>query len=76
MSACPPTINNLNPRQCRPLIRKMLEPDPRHRWTIDEVMEHQWVRGIEVCTDATDPKHVHSCAKAMGQTYLAILSGS
>ncbi|KAF9446868.1 Pkinase-domain-containing protein [Macrolepiota fuliginosa MF-IS2] len=76
VSACPPTINNLNPRQCRPLIRKMLEPDPRHRWTIEEVMKHPWVKGIEVCTEAKDPKHMHVSARAMGQTYVAMLGNS
>lgn len=73
VSACPPTINNLNPRQCRPLIRKMLEPDPKQRWTIEEVMAHTWVKSIEVCTQVAEAKHVHVNARAMSQTYSAIL---
>ncbi|GLB36732.1 putative protein kinase superfamily protein [Lyophyllum shimeji] len=47
VSACPPTINNLSPRACRTLIRKMLDPDPRQRSTIEEVIAHPWVKSIE-----------------------------
>ncbi|KAF4562449.1 serine/threonine-protein kinase HAL4/sat4 [Pleurotus pulmonarius] len=46
-SACPPTINNLSPRACRPLIRSMLEPDPKRRAPIEEVLKHEWIQGIE-----------------------------
>ena len=70
VSACPPTINNLSPRACRPLIRKMLEPDPRHRSTIEEVVAHAFVKGIEVCTEVAAPKHVHASAKAMEAMYI------
>jgi len=70
VSACPPTINNLSPRACRPVIRKMLEPDPRQRWTIEEVMAHAWVKGIEVCTEVAEPKHIHVSAKAMESLYI------
>ncbi|EGO19434.1 hypothetical protein SERLADRAFT_335756, partial [Serpula lacrymans var. lacrymans S7.9] len=45
----PPTINNLSPRGCRSLIRKMLEPDPKQRAQIEAVMAHSWMQGIEVC---------------------------
>lgn len=70
VSMCPPTINNLNPRACRGLIRKMLEPDPRHRSTIEEVVNHAWVKSIEICHEVSQPKHVHVSARAMGLAYL------
>ncbi|KAF8816633.1 other/HAL protein kinase [Phlegmacium glaucopus] len=70
LSSCPPTINNLNPRACRSLIRKMLEPDPRNRSTIEEVMAHTWIESIEVCHEVAQPRHVHVSAKAMGMAYL------
>ncbi|KAF8972516.1 kinase-like domain-containing protein [Flammula alnicola] len=70
VSACPPTINNLSPRACRSLIRKMLEPDPRHRFTIEDVIAHSWIQSIEVCHEVADPKHVHVSARAMGMAYL------
>ncbi|TFK38709.1 kinase-like domain-containing protein [Crucibulum laeve] len=70
VSTCPPTINNLNPRACRSLIRKMLEPDPRNRSTIEEVVAHAWVKSIEVCHEVPEPKHVHVSARALGLAYL------
>jgi len=70
VSMCPPTINNLSPRACRSLIRKMLEPDPRHRSTIEEVVNHAWVKSIEICHEVSQPKHVHVSARAMGLAYL------
>jgi len=70
VSTCPPTINNLNPRACRSLLRKMLEPDPRLRSTIDDVIAHQWVQSIEICHEAAEPKHLHVSARAMSTAHL------
>ncbi|KAF7340305.1 Pkinase-domain-containing protein [Mycena venus] len=62
----PPTISNLSPRACRPLIRKMLEPDPKLRASIDEVLGCAWVKGVEVCWEVGDrAKHMHVNARAM-----------
>ncbi|KAF5382829.1 hypothetical protein D9757_007338 [Collybiopsis confluens] len=69
-SACPPTINNLSPRVCRTLLRRMLEPDPKLRATIEEVMKHSWIQGIEVCHEVADPKHVHVHARQLAEAQL------
>jgi protein-serine/threonine kinase len=69
-SACPPTINNLSPRACRSLLRKMLEPDPKARILIQDVVKHGWVEGIEVCHAVAKPSHVHVHARAMGMAQL------
>ncbi|KAK7008122.1 Serine/threonine-protein kinase hal4, partial [Favolaschia claudopus] len=62
----PPTISNLSPRACRPLIRKMLEPDPKMRASIEEVLGCAWMKGVEVCWEVGDKaKHVHVNARAM-----------
>ncbi|KAF8188299.1 kinase-like domain-containing protein [Mycena galopus ATCC 62051] len=62
----PPTISNLSPRACRPLIRKMLEPDPKRRCGIEEVLGCAWMRGVEVCWEVGDAAHhVHVNARAM-----------
>ena len=45
----------------------MLEPDPKLRWTIEEVIAHPWVQKIEVCHDVAEPKHVHVCAKQLAE---------
>jgi serine/threonine protein kinase len=58
-SASPPTISNLSPRACRPLIRQMLEPNPKLRWTTEQIMVHPWVQGVEVCYLSERPNHVH-----------------
>jgi len=66
----PPTINNLNPRACRSLIRKMLEPDPKGRSQIEEIMKHPWVQGIEVCHLVPKPVHVHVHARSLAEAAL------
>lgn len=58
----PQTISNLSPKQCRSLIRRMLEPDPKKRTAIEDVMAHPWVKSIEVCHLMAEPKHVHAHA--------------
>jgi len=73
-SSCPPTINNLSPRQCRPVIRRMLEPNPKQRALIDELIAHPWVTGIEVCHTSTKPSHVHVNAQAMAMAQVQMAS--
>ncbi|KIM81745.1 hypothetical protein PILCRDRAFT_821096 [Piloderma croceum F 1598] len=63
----PPTINNLNPRACRSLMRKMLDPDPKLRSPIEEVMKHSWMQSIEVCHMVAKPSHVHVHARSLAE---------
>ncbi|KAF7293780.1 Pkinase-domain-containing protein [Mycena chlorophos] len=74
----PPTINNLSPRACRPLIRRMLEPDPKARATVEEVLGSAWLTGVEVCWAVAaggegegkagkGASHVHVNARAMAK---------
>lgn len=67
----PQTINNLSPRGCRNLIRKMLEPDPLHRVAIEEVIVHPWIRDIQVCHAVAKPTHVHAHAMQQAQAQLS-----
>jgi len=61
----PATISNLSPRACRPLLRRMLEPNPKLRIQIEDVMKDAWLVGVEVCTDpGKKPGHVHAHAQA------------
>ncbi|KAG8982963.1 hypothetical protein FRB90_006436 [Tulasnella sp. 427] len=46
-AACPPTIDNLSPRECRPLLRRMLEPRPEKRILIEDIMKDNWIKSIE-----------------------------
>ncbi|KAJ7716235.1 Pkinase-domain-containing protein [Mycena maculata] len=67
----PPTISNLSPRACRPLIRKMLEPDPKLRSSIEEVLGCAWMQSVEVCWEVGErAKHVHVNARAMAGVVL------
>ncbi|CAG7853450.1 Serine/threonine-protein kinase HRK1; AltName: Full=Hygromycin resistance kinase 1 [Serendipita indica DSM 11827] len=64
-AAYPSTIYNLSPRACRPVLRRMLEPKPELRVTIEDVLRHPWIQSIEVCTDpGVVPKHIHPAAIA------------
>lgn len=62
-AACPPTIDNLSPRECRPLLRRMLEPRPEKRILIEEIMKDNWIKSIEVCTLVAEPRHIHVHAR-------------
>ncbi|THH27489.1 hypothetical protein EUX98_g6704 [Antrodiella citrinella] len=73
-SSCPPTISNLSPRSCRMVIRKMLEPNPKMRSSIEEIMQQPWVQSIEVCHQVTKPSHVHVYAQAMAQAQVSVVS--
>lgn len=71
-AACPSkTISDLRPRECRSLIRKMLEPDPRSRIQIDEAVAHSWVASVKECTNGLPPNHTHEYAKKTAATNLA-----
>ncbi|KIY49000.1 hypothetical protein FISHEDRAFT_58571, partial [Fistulina hepatica ATCC 64428] len=49
------------PRACRPLIRHMLEPDPRLRWTVEEVWAHEWVQGISLLDAGLETSDLFFC---------------
>lgn len=65
----PATINTLSPRTCRPVIRKMIEPDPKKRWSTKDILASAWLQGIEVCVNSSKPSHVHAHARAMLQSH-------
>jgi serine/threonine protein kinase len=62
----PPTINNIEPREARPLLRRILEPDPKFRVTsVQEILDtNTWVTEIEVCTELKKPRHQHTNIRA------------
>ncbi|KZV77546.1 Pkinase-domain-containing protein [Peniophora sp. CONT] len=66
-TACPPTINHLSPRSCRPLIRRMLEPDPKKRALIDECLQHAWTKEIVMCYEQPTPTHIHVNADSLAK---------
>jgi serine/threonine protein kinase len=60
MYTFPPTINNIGPREARPLLRRILEPDPKLRVNVQEIMDNAWVQSIEACTEVKKPSHRHA----------------
>lgn len=45
----------------------MLEPDPKQRIGIEDVVKHPWITEIEVCHTVDNPKHVHAHLQALAQ---------
>jgi protein-serine/threonine kinase len=48
-------------------MRKMLDPDPKLRSSIEEVLEHTWMQSIEVCYMIANPSHVHVHARSLAE---------
>ncbi|GAA5879025.1 hypothetical protein JCM16303_001272 [Sporobolomyces ruberrimus] len=47
-SSTPPPLSNLVPRECRSIIRRMLDPDPKTRATTETILNDPWFAKIEV----------------------------
>ena len=45
----PSPLSNLSPRECRPLLKKMLCPDPKGRWTTEEILRDPWLQSVPLC---------------------------
>lgn len=50
-SEAPAPLNNLMPRECQDILKRMLQPDPSKRVLIEEVLKDPWIQSIEVCVD-------------------------
>lgn len=61
-SPAPSPLSNLSPRECRPLLKKMLCPDPKGRWTMDDVLKDSWLMSVPLCEDGKQNDHTHSVA--------------
>ncbi|PWZ01186.1 Pkinase-domain-containing protein [Testicularia cyperi] len=64
-SSAPSPLSNLSPRECRPLLKKMLCPDPKGRWTMDEVLKDPWLMSVPLCEEGKQNDHTHSMAPGM-----------
>ena len=61
-SITPPPLNNLVPRECRNVIKHMLDPDPKVRWGVDEALKDKWLASVEVCEEGERNNHTHTSA--------------
>lgn len=57
--AAPAPLSNLSPRDCRPLLKKMLCPDPKGRYTTDDILKDPWFQSISVCENGVSTDHKH-----------------
>ncbi|BGP18299.1 hypothetical protein JCM10213_008472 [Rhodosporidiobolus nylandii] len=53
-SATPSPLNNIVPRECRSLIRRMLDPDPKARANVEVVRSNPWFQSIVVIPPLDD----------------------
>ena len=51
-------FNQLN-QDAKDLLRKILDPDPRRRVTIQDIINNAWFNRIECCTDKDPSSHSH-----------------
>lgn len=61
-SPAPSPLSNLSPRDCRPLLKKMLCPDPKGRIMMDEVLKDPWLMSVPICEEGKQNDHTHSAA--------------
>lgn len=45
-SPAPPPLGNLHPKDCRTVIKKMLDPNPKTRIGMDQVLADPWMKSI------------------------------
>ena len=69
----PYVIEQLSPTTCWNVIRRMLEPKPTLRATIEQVFEDDWIKDIDLCCAIGAARrkagHVHAHAEGLaGQT--------
>ncbi|KAK8843388.1 hypothetical protein IAR55_007045 [Kwoniella newhampshirensis] len=58
----PAPLNNLVPRECRNVMKHMLDPDPKTRWSVEEALKDKWLMGVEVCVEGKESGHKHTTA--------------
>jgi protein-serine/threonine kinase len=63
-SPAPSPLSNLSPRECRPLLKKMLCPDPKGRWGMDEILKDPWLTSVTLCENGVAPNHKHNIVTA------------
>lgn len=66
-STAPAPLSNLSPRECRPLMKKLLCPDPKGRWATEEVLKDPWFQSIQLCEVGQPCDHKHTVVAAQAQ---------
>ncbi|KAN0061876.1 hypothetical protein ACQY0O_005870 [Thecaphora frezii] len=63
-SAAPSPLSNLSPRDCRPLLKKMLCPDPKGRCMTEDILKDPWFISVPLCEEGKSNDHYHHIAPA------------
>ncbi|CAO0794048.1 unnamed protein product [Mucor circinelloides] len=51
------------PRESRPIMKRILNPNPLERCTLEQVLDDEWVKNIPMCTHTTpELSHAHHLA--------------
>ena len=66
-SSAPAPLSNLSPRECRPLMKKILCPDPKGRIATEEILKDPWFMSIVVCEPGQPSDHKHTIVPAQVQ---------
>jgi len=53
-TSSPPPLSNLVPRECRAVIKRMLDPDPKTRIGIEDVLRDPWVQSLTTPDELID----------------------
>jgi hypothetical protein len=44
-------VFKLSDRHIRECLAGMMDPDPKTRWKVDQVLESTWMKNVELCDD-------------------------
>ncbi|EPQ25742.1 uncharacterized protein PFL1_06736 [Pseudozyma flocculosa PF-1] len=58
-SSSPSPLSNLSPRECRPLLKRMLCPDPKSRCMTEDILKDPWFMSVPLCEEGKANDHVH-----------------
>ena len=51
----PPPLGNLHPKDCRAIVKKMLDPNPKTRLGMDAVLADSFMKSINYKAEPTPP---------------------
>ena len=54
-SSSPPPLGNLHPKDCRAIVKKMLDPNPKTRLGMDAVLADSFMKAIKYTATPTAP---------------------
>lgn len=53
-SSSPAPLGNLHPKECRAIIKKMLDPNPKTRYSMDAVLADPFMKSIDYTAEPVE----------------------